>query len=252
MCSALGAAILAAIAVAPPALADDALVFPGMEIIQGTQSCTLGFVDPEARLGVTAGHCAMDTDGPVYDSGGKAIGVLVIAGSNLQDGDRIDSSKYMVDYEAIKFRDDVAINDILPNGIRLERGSGIQPNTGLPVCRNGVTTGEACGTVTGIYNGWFEIDGLPADHGDSGSAVYSITSPGHGAIVGIARGTTTDVETGVVRTTAIAWSAVLNQLRGDIEKVPDHAAESPPSAATPALPPRDLPPSEALPPALDA
>lgn len=82
----------------------------------------------------------MDTDGPVYDSAGNVIGVLVIAGSNLRDGDRIDGTKYVIDYEAIKFRNDVAINDILPNGIRLERGSGIQPHTGLPVCRNGVTT----------------------------------------------------------------------------------------------------------------
>ncbi|MBA0045281.1 hypothetical protein [Mycobacterium sp. NPDC050853] len=241
LCSALGAAALIAVASAPPALANGPLVFPGMEIIQGTQSCTLGFVDPDARLGLTAGHCAMDTDGPVYDSTGNIIGALVIAGSNLRDGDRIDSSKYMIDYEAIKFRDDVAINDVLPNGIRLERGSGIQPHTGLPVCRNGVTTGESCGTVTTINNGWFEIDGLPADHGDSGSAVYSITSPGHGAIVGIARGTTRDVETGLVQTTAISWSTVIDQLREDLEKSPD---------ATP--PPGNPPAPETLPTPQDA
>ncbi|WP_309224188.1 MULTISPECIES: hypothetical protein [unclassified Mycobacteroides] len=235
---------------AAPALAAP-LVFPGMEIIQGTQSCTLGFVDPEARLGVTAGHCAMDSDGPVYDSAGNVIGVLIIASSNMQDGDRIDSSKYMIDYEAIKFRDDVGINDVLPNGIRLERG-GIQPHPGLPVCRNGVTTGEACGTVTDVYNGWFEIDGMPADHGDSGSAVYSITSPGHGAIVGIARGTTQDVKTGVVRTTGISWSTVVDQLRVDIEKKPNQAPNTPAPSAAPPLPPGDPALSEALVPALDA
>ncbi|ALR12540.1 hypothetical protein BST43_10880 [Mycobacteroides saopaulense] len=234
---ALGGAVLTAVALAPPALADGPLVFPGMEIIQGTQSCTLGFVDPDARIGLTAGHCAMDTDGPVYDSAGEVIGVLVIAGSNLRDGDRIDGTKYVIDYEAIKFRSDVAINDILPNGIRLERGGGIQPHTGLPVCRNGVTTGEACGTVTNVNNGWFEIDGLPADHGDSGSAVYSITSPGHGAIVGIARGTTRSVETGVVQTTAVSWSTILNQLREDLERTPDAPpppGDSPDTAALPA------------------
>ncbi|WP_078282789.1 hypothetical protein [Mycobacteroides franklinii] len=240
-CSALAAAALTAIAVAPSARADAPLVFPGMEIIQGTQSCTLGYVDPGARIGLTAGHCAMDTDGPVYDSAGELIGALVIAGSNLHDGDRIDGTKYVIDYEAIKFRDDVAINDILPNGIRLERGSGIQPHTGLPVCRNGVTTGEACGTVTTVNNGWFEIDGLPADHGDSGSAVYSLTSPGHGAIVGIARGITRNIDTGVVQTTAISWSTVLNQLREDLEKSPD---------ATP--PPGDSPAPTALPAPQDA
>ncbi|AMT71831.1 hypothetical protein ABG82_17560 [Mycobacteroides immunogenum] len=220
-CAALAASALTAVAGASAAHADGPLVFPGMEIVQGTQLCTLGFVDPGARVGLTAGHCAMDTDGPVYDSAGELIGALVIAGSNLRDGDRIDGSKYVIDYEAIKFRNDVAINDILPNGIRLERGSGIEPYTGLPVCRNGVTTGEACGTVTNVNNGWFEIDGLPADHGDSGSAVYSITSPGHGAIVGIARGTTRSVDTGVVQTTAVSWSTILNQLREDLEKSPD-------------------------------
>ncbi|TDZ75242.1 hypothetical protein DE4585_01604 [Mycobacteroides salmoniphilum] len=230
LCGALGAAALTTIATAPPALADGPLVFPGMEIIQGTQSCTLGFVDPDVRFGLTAGHCAMDTDGPVYDAAGKLIGVLVIAGSNLRDGERIDGTRYLIDYEAIKFRDDVAINDILPNGIRLERGGGVLPQTGLPVCRNGVTTGEACGTVTTVNNGWFEIDGLPADHGDSGSPVYSITSPGHGAIVGIARGTTRSVDTGVVQTTAISWSTVLNQLREDLEKSPD---APPPPADSP-------------------
>lgn len=239
LCGGLVVAALAAVALAPSALADGPLVFPGMEIIQGTQSCTLGFVDPDARFGLTAGHCAMDTDGPVYDSAGNVIGVLVIAGSNLRDGDRIDGTKYVIDYEAIKFRNDVAINDILPNGIRLERGSGIQPHTGLPVCRNGVTTGESCGTVTTVNNGWFEIDGLPADHGDSGSPVYSITSPGHGAIVGIARGTTRSVETGVVQTTAISWSTVVNQLREDLEKAPD---APPPPGHSPA--PTTLPAPE--------
>ena len=33
------------------------LVYPGMEIHQGTTVCTLGFVDPGARTAFTAGHC---------------------------------------------------------------------------------------------------------------------------------------------------------------------------------------------------
>ncbi|SHY86886.1 Uncharacterised protein [Mycobacteroides abscessus subsp. abscessus] len=53
--------------------------------------------------------------------------------------------------------------------------------------------------------------------------MYSITSPGHGAIVGIARGTTRNVDTGVVQTTAVSWSTILNQLREDLEKTPETA-----------------------------
>ena len=62
----LRAAAVAAVAVpmfavgapAPIASADPGvLVYPGMEIHQGTTRCTLGYVDPVARTGYTAGHC---------------------------------------------------------------------------------------------------------------------------------------------------------------------------------------------------
>lgn len=59
--------------------ADAPLVYPGMRINQGTQSCTLGFVDPGARIGLTAGHCALDSDGPVYDDSGNRVGTADIA-----------------------------------------------------------------------------------------------------------------------------------------------------------------------------
>ena len=56
----------------PVASADPGvLVYPGMEIHQGTTRCTLGYVDPAARTGYTAGHCR--GDGPVTDKNGRFI-----------------------------------------------------------------------------------------------------------------------------------------------------------------------------------
>lgn len=60
----------------PVASADPGvLVYPGMEIHQGTTRCTLGYVDPAARTGYTAGHCR--GDGPVTDKNGRFIGTMI-------------------------------------------------------------------------------------------------------------------------------------------------------------------------------
>ncbi|HEX9831958.1 MAG TPA: hypothetical protein VGA66_02525, partial [Mycobacterium sp.] len=47
------------------------VVFPGMEIVQGTNACTLGFVDTQARVAFTAGHCR--GDGAVLDRGRRFV-----------------------------------------------------------------------------------------------------------------------------------------------------------------------------------
>ena len=54
---------------APAQATPGVLVYPGMEIHQGTNVCTLGFVDPAARTAFTAGHCR--GDGPVVDRDGN-------------------------------------------------------------------------------------------------------------------------------------------------------------------------------------
>ena len=62
---------------APVQATPGVLVFPGMEIRQGANVCTLGYVDPQVRIAFTAGHCrgsgqVTDRDGNVtrlvYDS----------------------------------------------------------------------------------------------------------------------------------------------------------------------------------------
>ena len=54
-----------AIPTAPAQANPGVLVYPGMEIHQGSSVCTLGFVDLGARTAYTAGHCR--GNGPVVD-----------------------------------------------------------------------------------------------------------------------------------------------------------------------------------------
>ena len=73
----LAAAAVAAFAAAvtPAASAENVVtVFPGMEIRQESTMCTLGFVDPVARIAFSAGHCR--GNGPVTDRNGRYIGVV--------------------------------------------------------------------------------------------------------------------------------------------------------------------------------
>lgn len=199
------------------ARADDVLVYPGMEIVQGNTTCTLGYVDPKSRVGIAAGQCSANSDGPVYDTNGNRVGKMVIAHSNWSDGSTVTGNVYMVDYEGIIFDPSVPINDILPNGIRLGLDNTALTR-GLPVCRNGIGSGEACGQVTWVNNGWFMVDGPPCDRGDSGAAVYSITSPGHGSVVGIVAARYTDNRSGDIQTLAISWNTIVQQLRKDTHK----------------------------------
>src|SRR5690349_9632841 len=80
------------------ARADDVLVYPGMEIVQGNTTCTLGYVDPKTRVGMAAGQCSVNSDGPVYDTNGNRVGEMVIAHSNWTDGSTVTGNVYMVDY----------------------------------------------------------------------------------------------------------------------------------------------------------
>ncbi len=77
------------------ARADDVLVYPGMEIVQGNTTCTLGYVDPKSRVGIAAGQCSANSDGPVYDTNGNRVGKMVIAHSNWSDGSTVTGNVYM-------------------------------------------------------------------------------------------------------------------------------------------------------------
>ena len=98
-----------------PAQADPGvLVYPGMEIHQDTNVCTLGFVDPQLRIAFTAGHCR--GSGPVGDRDGNFIGSLALFRDNTPDGATVATDHQIADWEAIGLANDVQVNNILPGG----------------------------------------------------------------------------------------------------------------------------------------
>ena len=49
-----------------------------------------------------------------------------------------------------------------------------------------MATGESCGTVEAVNNGWFTMaNGVVSQKGDSGGPVYVLTDDGRAAIVGM-------------------------------------------------------------------
>src|ERR1041384_2586970 len=126
-----------------PAGADpDVVVFPGMEIQQGTNVCTLGFVDPQMRVAFTAGHCR--GNGVVHDGAGHVLGNQAFFRDNTPDGATIDTNHQIADWEAISLSPDIAVNNVLPGGRMLIADPNIVPAPGLPICHFGVVTKESC------------------------------------------------------------------------------------------------------------
>ncbi|MGB3892629.1 hypothetical protein [Mycolicibacter sinensis] len=209
----LAVGVAVGVATAIPAIgtarADPVLVFPGMEIHQDTHVCTLGYVDPIMRVAFTAGHCR--GSGPVTDRAGNVIGTLATFRDNTPNGATVNTDQVIADYEAIVLADGVDSNDILPGGLRLETGpdDGVAP--GEPVCHFGIVTGETCGTVQRVNNGWFTMGGgVRSQQGDSGGPVYVIRGPGVARIVGLFNSVWGEYPA------AVSWSAISQQVREDV------------------------------------
>ena len=194
---------------APAAAADAAVqVFPGMEIRQGTTVCTVGFVDPVARIAFSAGHCR--GSGTVTDRNGRFVGVVATSRDNTPNGTVVRTDQVISDYETIKLADDVAISTILPGGrpLVINPAAGLAP--GQPICHFGVVTGESCGTVERINNGWFTMtNGVVSQRGDSGGPVYTLADNGTAVIVGLFNSTWGNLPA------AVSWQATGQQLRED-------------------------------------
>jgi hypothetical protein len=106
---------------------------------------------------------------------------------------------------------DVAVNNILPGGRVLQSDPGLVVTPGEPVCHFGVVTGESCGTVEGVNNGWFTIGhGAVSQQGDSGGPVYITSDPGPARIVGIFN----SVWGGLPA--AVSWQSITQQIRADV------------------------------------
>ncbi len=211
--SALGAGLPAVVASADPVL-----VFPGMEIRQDTHVCTLGYVDPVLRVAFTAGHCR--GSGAVTDRDGNVVGNLATFRDNTPNGATVNTDQVIADYEAIVLADGVATNDILPGGRRLESDPGLGVQPGDAVCHFGIVTGESCGAVERVNNGWFTMaHGVVSQKGDSGGPVYVASPIGPARIVGLFNSTWGEYPA------AVSWPAISQQAREDVA-----APAGPPSA----------------------
>lgn len=189
--------------------APGSLVFPGMEVQQGSNVCTLGFVDPQTRVAFTAGHC--HGSGDVVDKDGNFIGRQALFRDNTPDGATIDTNHAITDWEAIGLAPEVAANDILPGGRQLISDPSVVPHTGMPVCHFGVVTGESCGTVQAVNNGWFTMaNGVVSQKGDSGGPVYAFAPDGRAVIIGMFNSTWGDYPA------AVSWAAASQQASVDV------------------------------------
>jgi hypothetical protein len=185
------------------------LVFPGMQIDQGNNLCTLGYVDPVLRVAFTAGHCR--ADGAVSDKDGHFIGRLATFRENTPNGATVYTDQQVADYEAIVLADDVTMNNMLPGGRVLESEPGLTVRPGDAVCHFGIITGESCGIVERVNNGWFTMtDGVISEKGDSGGPVYVTGSGGTARIVGLFN------STWGVYLAAVSWQAISEQVREDV------------------------------------
>ncbi|MBO0675961.1 hypothetical protein JRC04_00640 [Mycolicibacterium sp. S2-37] len=201
------AAAFFATLVGPPAQAQadpGVLVFPGMEIRQGTNVCTLGFVDMEARVAYTAGHCRGGAQ--VTDKTNGFLGNQVAFSDNTPDGMTIDTNHQISDWQTIALASDVQVNNVLPNGRALVQDAAVSATPGMPVCHFGVMTGESCGTVEAVNNGWFTMaNGVRSQKGDSGGPVYFNAPDGRAVILGIYNSTWGSFPA------AVSWQAATQQ-----------------------------------------
>jgi hypothetical protein len=203
------AGLLAAYFSVVVAKADPVLVFPGMEIHQGEHLCTLGYVDPGLRVAFSAGHC--HSDGPVTDKDNNVIGNLATFRDNTPNGAIVTTDQAIADYESIVLTTAVAANNILPGGRVLQSDPGLVVTPGEAVCHFGVVTGETCGTVEAVNNGWFTMGhGALSQKGDSGGPVYIISPTGQALIVGMLNSVWGNFPA------AVSWQAASQQIREDV------------------------------------
>ena len=183
-------------------------VLPGMEIRQGTSSCTVGFVEPQLRVALTTGRCG---DGSVVsDADGTVLGSVVVAHHNATaTGTPGEGSILSVEYEVIELAPGVAAADLLPNGNRLESSPGLEAQEGMPVCHFGKSTEQTCGHVASTGNGRFTIPDMTVDKSTAGEPVYVLTDDNRVMIVGLLDDTGTPVPQ------AESWQAIMKQLYVD-------------------------------------
>jgi hypothetical protein len=122
----------------------------------------------------------------------------------------VRTDQVISDYQTIALADDVAINNVLPSGRQLVTDPTVVLAPGQQVCHFGVITGESCGTIEGVNNGWFTMaNGVVSQKGDSGGPVYTHLADGTAVIIGLFNSTWGHLPA------AVSWQATNQQLRED-------------------------------------
>ncbi len=225
----MSAALLTLLAVllipaVPAGAQPDPLVYPGMEIHQDSVLCTLGYVDPATRTAFTAGHCR--ASGTVTDKTGTVIGTQGSYRDNTPDGMTVDTNHQIADWEVIHLLPSATVNNVLPSGKALVTDSSVLPVAGMPVCHFGVVTGESCGTVEAVNNGWFTMaGGVVSRKGDSGGPVYTTTPDGRTVLIGVFNSTWGTYPA------AVSWQTASAEARADT--ISSASAEIAPVSAQP-------------------
>lgn len=202
----IGAAIAMVLGPLPVAAAKPAkpvtapYAFAGMAIIQGTARCTLGYIETIERLAYSTGHC--DESRIVKNTVGQRIGVV------LESRNHRASYNTVTDYEIIRIDPDVSITSRLGPELSttILSDPAIVPTEGMLACHYGDASGESCGEISDIYNGYFtmKVGTMPTTHGDSGGPVYtySDTYGGKPVLLGLLRGRSG------ASTAAVSWSDI--------------------------------------------
>ena len=207
--AAAGVALMSSMTAAPSAVAEATVVHPGMEIRQDSTVCTLGFVDVAARIAYSAGHCR--GSGLVTDRNGRFIGVVTTSRDNTPDGTVVRTDQVISDYQSISLAAGVSANNVLPSGLPLVADPTTALAPGQPVCHFGVITGESCGTIERVNNGWFTMEnGVVSQKGDSGGPVYTFGDDGQAVLIGLFNSTWGNLPA------AVSWQATSAQLAADI------------------------------------
>lgn len=142
-----------------------------------SSTCSSGWPTPRA----TAAEAARSDD-----RGGAFIGVQSAFEDNTPDGTTVDVNHQISDWQTISLAPEVQVNNLLPSGRPLVVDPSVVPTKGMPVCHFGVVTGESCGTIEAVNNGWFTMaNGVVSKKGDSGGPVYFNAPDGRAVIIGM-------------------------------------------------------------------
>ncbi|MFC7676286.1 hypothetical protein ACFQWH_24590 [Mycolicibacterium sp. GCM10028919] len=215
----------------PSAAAEPGLVVsPGMEIRQDLNVCTLGFVDLQTRTGYAAGHCR--GSGVVNDRNGVFVGSQTMFRDNTPDGATVATDYQISDWQTIALAPEVVINDVLPGGRPLVADPAVVPTQGQRVCHFGIVTGESCGTIESVNNGWFTMtNGVVSKKGDSGGPVYVPTDDGRAVIIGMFNSTWGSLPA------AVSWQSINQQIREEVVTSSAGTVGGPIAPPAPAVPP---------------